>query len=1018
LRRALFFRPAPLIKGERIIQMAVKLWLARRAAVISIFTLLFVAAAPTKLQAQTLNFTVYTSRNGLPQNQVFTVFQDSRGYIWVGTYSGASRYNGYSFETLNIGSGLRSNEINIIGEDELGRMYFGTEGGGLSIYHNGRFEHFHVGRGLLNDDVNDVLVENSTRLWAATEEGLTLLERGKSRHYTTEDGLPDDYCRVVYKDRSGRVWVGTNNGAAYLSGDRFVSVGLDGLIEDPRTRMIVQDGKGAIWFGAGRLCRLVSDRIEVLGAEEGLPETLFFSAAVDTEGVLWMGTMAGAFYYADGRFTQVTRRHGLAGDTVYCIFQDREKNLWFGTDWGLHKLVSGPFEVFNEQTGLSHGIITAVYEDSQGRLWIGTGGGGIDVMDGGRIWSLGTAQGLPNPHISSVTEAPDGTMIIGTIDGLCLWDGRSARVIKERDGLPSSYVVKLFRDSRDRIWVGTSRGLRLLDGNRVIDRDMRGAVSDRFISAFAEDKKRGHVWIGTGGAGCARFDGRTWRFFGEKDGFTEQSVWSMDADAEGNVWIGTNGKGVYRFDGESFKNYTTADGPANDTVWQVLADSEGYIWFGTNKGLDRFDGKSFRHFDASDGLAGEEFCGEACWEDAQGRLWFGCVGGLNLYQPDREFFNEVAPRAYVEHILANDREVKQNGWIYFRSDQNTLTFEYVGLSYRDEAEVLYSYYLEGMDSKWSNTTREHTIRYAGLPPGMYSFKVRACNGDGVWSDSAAVVHFVIDPPIFLSWWFITLSISSIALLGVLAHRLRLELIRREKRVLEERVRERTRELTTTNAELKAFSYSVSHDLRNPLWRMRGYLQLLKSECVKRLESSDLEMMEKADRAGQEMQDIISALLKLSRLSKEELVIGPSDLSGVAREIVEYLKRIQPGRNARVEIQEGVTATGDLGLLRQLLENLISNAWKFSAGRNPAIIQFGAQQQGKETVYYVRDNGVGFDMSDYEKLFLPFRRLHPREQYEGTGIGLATVRRIVERHKGRIWAEGVVGGGATFYFTLP
>jgi PAS domain S-box-containing protein len=244
-----------------------------------------------------------------------------------------------------------------------------------------------------------------------------------------------------------------------------------------------------------------------------------------------------------------------------------------------------------------------------------------------------------------------------------------------------------------------------------------------------------------------------------------------------------------------------------------------------------------------------------------------------------------------------------------------------------------------------------------------------------------------------------------------------EQIRQLNANLERRVLERTAELAATNRELEAFSYSVSHDLRAPLRSISGFSQALLEDYSDRLDEDGQDMLRRVNTAGQRMAQLIDDLLNLSRVTRAEMRRESVDLSGLARSIAVDLQQGQPGRDVELVIADGVVGTGDVRLLRVVFENLLGNAWKFTAKHDRARIEFGVQQEAGETVYVLRDDGEGFDMAYVDKLFGTFQRLHSSQEFEGTGVGLATVQRIVQRHGGRIWAEGAVGRGATFYFTL-
>ncbi|MBI4987241.1 MAG: PAS-domain containing protein [Rhodocyclales bacterium] len=236
--------------------------------------------------------------------------------------------------------------------------------------------------------------------------------------------------------------------------------------------------------------------------------------------------------------------------------------------------------------------------------------------------------------------------------------------------------------------------------------------------------------------------------------------------------------------------------------------------------------------------------------------------------------------------------------------------------------------------------------------------------------------------------------------------------------LEQRVRERTAELEASNQELESFSYSVSHDLRAPLRALNGFSHLLVEEYSHKLDDNGLHYLARIRAASQRMGELIDNLLDLARVSRQELKRIRVDLSVIANDIRESLEEQAPGRKVAWNITPDLMVRADPVLAKALLENLLRNAWKFTAEREEAVIELTAAREGSENIYCVRDNGAGFEMAYADKLFKPFQRLHDAKRFEGTGIGLAIVHRVLRRHGGRIWAEGVPGQGAAFHFTLP
>jgi len=260
--------------------------------------------------------------------------------------------------------------------------------------------------------------------------------------------------------------------------------------------------------------------------------------------------------------------------------------------------------------------------------------------------------------------------------------------------------------------------------------------------------------------------------------------------------------------------------------------------------------------------------------------------------------------------------------------------------------------------------------------------------------------------------------SEIALLAALADSASLALANLDLlRDLDHKMQEEARLLAEANKELEAFSYSVSHDLRSPLTAIKGYAELIAEDYGNALGGDGADILSGIGRSVEKMSDLIDALLSLGRLTRAEMKPQPVDLRPAVMEIIAHLRAAAPGRRVDFHVADDLTAEGDPALLRIILENLLSNAWKYTSKRDAALIEVG-KVDGSPILLFVRDNGAGFDASRAERLFMPFQHLHSERDFPGIGVGLATVRRIIARHGGNVWADSAPGQGATFCFTLP
>ena len=364
--------------------------------------------------------------------------------------------------------------------------------------------------------------------------------------------------------------------------------------------------------------------------------------------------------------------------------------------------------------------------------------------------------------------------------------------------------------------------------------------------------------------------------------------------------------------------------------------------------------------------------------------------------------------------------------ITLKWNENFFEFEMAALSYRHPENNQYQYMLEGVDKDWYNAGTKRNGRYSGLPDGTYMLRVRGSNNDGVWSKQEARLKVTVIGPFWRRTWFLLLVglavVGSVA--GGVLRRIRAKEAQRRaaeerKRDLKRQIAERTAQLEAANKELEAFSYSVSHDLRAPLRHIVGFMELLEKKIGTALDEKSRHYMDAISEAIKKMGVLIDGLLSISRMGRHALSFQDVDLATLTSDVIRDLEPDFAGRDIKWRIGDLPVVSGDATLLRMVMDNLIANALKFTRPRQQAQIEIGSlPDQDSEAVIFVRDNGVGFDMAYVDKLFSVFQRLHHEDEFEGTGIGLATVHRIVARHGGRIWTEGKLDQGATFYFSLP
>lgn len=932
---------------------------------------------------------------------IFRLLEDSAGDVWIGTHSdGLLAYRRQTREVEQFvhdpgrpGS-LTDNRIRSLAEDVRGNIWAGTYAHGVNRYNRstGAMDPF-PGTGAgpsgpIGSQVRSITLDEKGALWfGCLDAGLSRLDPGRMNppeftHYTPgrgPGGLPSDQIVELLPDRRGGLWIGTNN---------------DGLLH--------YDGNNGTF----------SQYVVGLNDPNTLNNNSIYALYLDLIGDLWIGTYAGGvnvIHQTNQAFHSYLNVHGapcgIISNAVWDFDKDRDGTIWIAEDGGgLNRFdeSSGRFSHFrSNNTNLKTDAVLSVCVDSRDQIWIGTWAEGLFLFDRERGSFSSPSEGLEGlyaKHIFNIVEDRKGFLWLATMDdGLIRFDpetGSYRAYTTRNSGILYDHVEILTILQDGLMAVGTAQGVCFYDpaADAFLPGDLREedsrSLSQKFVNAIREQNDR-ILWIGTMN-GLNRMDRTT---------------------------------------GE-IRRYYQKDGLPNNAIQALEFDDRGFLWISTNKGLSRMDVRNgdFRNFTVSDGLQGDEFIRNSSMKLEDGRLIFGGTDGFSIFNPDNIRTNPFVPPVVFTDFQIFNQSVKAGAensplktdinWtdqLTLSHKQSAFSFEFAALNYTSPLKNRYAFYLEGFDPGWRYVDGLRTANYTNINPGRYVFRVKGSNNDGVWNEQGRAIQLYIQPPFWDTLWFRFLTILLGLSIIVLIFYYRTARIQALNRALEARVAERTAQLEEANRELESFGHSISHDLRAPLRAMIGFSRALMEDYGETLEKDARHYLDRIQKGGRRMEQLIDDLLKLSRHSKKPLVFKTFNLSGMVRSIADELLRSDPDRRVDVRIKESVEVYGDEVLIGIVMQNLLDNAWKFTSLKKEAAIEFGMTEHKGDSVFFVRDNGIGIDKSDADKIFNVFHRLHP--QFEGTGIGLATVSRIIKRHGGRIWAEGKVRKGTVIYFTL-
>lgn len=706
--------------------------------------------------------------NGLPFSHVYAITQSSDGVLWLGGYGGLASYDGYNVQVYSQKDSLPSawvNELCIINGD----LWGGTKNGLFYKSSNSPFKIVEY-EGIKERPVQFVFPSfDSSSLWVGVDSSLfsVAVVSGEVvvKDYSPKGG---DRITTIYDAGNDSVYVATSKTLLLYTEGKFVNVDwwpynkiIINSIKCYDDKIYVCTKKGLVVVGG--------EEKQVYTAPKELPFPDIKDIVQISENRFWLATTFGIVEMKDGQFNQILISNDNSSNDIRDFYEDREGNIWIGTVNGMYQFSGSEFKNFSFKDGLSSDYIFDITQIDDGQILLATDGGGIVKYNHNEFKGFPSYSEITGKTVTAFTHLED-TLYIGSIHGLFYMPTsleqppKPIKAVKKRD------IVSLFTDSKGRVWYGSQNTIGYLSGDSAVGVEYPDDTKFETWS-FTEDRM-GNIIIGTYGVGCLIYDGVTLSEFVPFSDVQTDNVLVTLMDGRGNIILGTfNGLFVFDSSRNLIGHLSEQNGLNSNFIYNLVFDKAGNLWIGTNRGVNKFDYLEFlesnsyqvQSFGFSEGFVGVENNCNGAFCDTKGRLWFGTVNGLMMYEEAKTVKNISDPVTVIENIKLFYLDTLIQDSAVLKYDENHVVFGFKGVNLTNPENTQYSFMLDGFEQDWSPVTKDRSAAYPNLPPGNYTFKVISTNAEGIWDESPATFNFKIEKPLWLKPWFIALE--SILVLG-------------------------------------------------------------------------------------------------------------------------------------------------------------------------------------------------------------------------------------------------------------
>ena len=1002
--------------------------------------------------------------DGLSNNSVTTIFQDSDGYMWFGTYDGLNRYDGYNFKVfrnrINDKKSLPFNTIYNIEGDLQKNLWIGGSNG-LCIYNktNAVFQAAsyvvpNQKPRILKDIIHQMrAVSDQLFLVASQNLGLIVFENGS----LTGKHVPlkvlgntismESYDAIAIQDdkKNARSWVYVRNVGicTFNYASKSLQVVFPLLIE-VKAMKLASDGK--LWLGTDEGLFLFNTKSGVLSENYFASKCSVTDILIDKKKEMWITTDGCGIYKVIGThkkaipYSGVKENKLVKSNSIWSLYEDKAGNKWIGTLRGGISMLSNTTKYFKSirynANDPAENFILSFCEDEKNNLWVGTDGAGLKYWDRKNNKYINYGNKLSSPFITSIVRDNNNEIWLSTwAGGINKIDPKNNSVTQYSCYNPFTKQTEkniwfVYKDSKANIWASATN-----EGSLY--------VFDRTKNSFALfDKSVTNLQCMTETSDGKLWGGNYTSLFSIEKGTRKitrtiigNPVRCIHEDKDKNLWLGTQEGGLLLFDRKTktFKRLTTDDGLPSNTILRLLEDKGGNLWMSTYNGICRFDKKrkTFRNFSVNDGLQSNQFSFNAGIQLASGEFLFGGINGFNIFFPEAikgfnqennvlltDFYVNNQPIEESKAELVSEEKSGQIKEVSLAYDQTTLSLEFVALDYNNADKINYAYFLEGWDEQWNYVGQARKANYSRLPEGRYTFKVKTTNFKGGWNKAVSLINMEVLPPWYRTWWAYSLYLLA-GIAGILAY-LKYNKNREE---LKYKVKiaelESKKEKEIAEKQSSMFTY-ISHEFRTPLSLIINPLKkAVQKESVQNGSSgSDLAI---AHRNARRLLSLVDQLLLFRKAENDadSLRLSPINVNSLCNEVYQCFVNQAKDKNINYIFNvpdHEIVIIGDYEKIEISLFNLMSNAFKYTPIGGE--INLKLEENDHEVMLEISDSGDGIEKKDIEVIFEKFKQINSKVSVgTGFGIGLYIVKYFVDKHKGTVSCESELGKGSIFKLTF-